>query len=100
MSATQAGLDTIMSIKDGRSFRWAYFIPNGCALKTIAKMIDKKQINPVIEKVYMFDETPEAYRRLLKGHARGKVVINVMSAENESMDQKKESNTIKQNQNV
>ncbi|XP_054719852.1 reticulon-4-interacting protein 1, mitochondrial-like isoform X2 [Uloborus diversus] len=75
-SAVQATLDTVMSLKDGRSFRWAYFMPNMCALKSIARMIDEKQIVPVIEKTFKFEEIQDAYKKVSDGHARGKVVVN------------------------
>ncbi|GBN25008.1 Reticulon-4-interacting protein 1, mitochondrial [Araneus ventricosus] len=94
MSGLQATFDTAMSLKDGRSFRWAYFVPNGCALKSIAKLIDNKQVNPVIDKVYKFEEVPEAYEKVAKGHARGKTVIDY-SCDEESSNENKE-----QQQNV
>ncbi|GIY83756.1 reticulon-4-interacting protein 1 homolog, mitochondrial, partial [Caerostris extrusa] len=81
MSSIQASFDTIMSLKDGRSFRWAYFVPNGCALKSIAKLVDNNQVNPAIEKIYKFEELPEAYEKVLKGHARGKTVIDYMAVD-------------------
>ncbi|XP_055932587.1 reticulon-4-interacting protein 1, mitochondrial-like isoform X2 [Argiope bruennichi] len=76
MSGLQASYDTAMSLKDGRSFRWAYFVPNGCTLKSIAKLVDNRQVNPVIEKVYKFEDIPQAYEKVAKGHARGKTVID------------------------
>lgn len=77
-SSIQAALDTVMSVKDGTSFRWAYFIANGCALKKIAQMVDSKQVIPVLERTYPFDEVPQAYEKVLGGHARGKIVIDYL----------------------
>ncbi|KAF8781943.1 Reticulon-4-interacting protein 1 like protein [Argiope bruennichi] len=34
------------------------------------------QVNPVIEKVYKFEDIPQAYEKVAKGHARGKTVID------------------------
>lgn len=33
--------------------RWAYFIPNGCTLKTIARMVDNKQVS-FVPKYYAY----------------------------------------------
>lgn len=76
-SGVQAVMDTVMSVKDGTSFRWAYFMPNGCVLNTISKMIDNKQIVPVIDKTYSFNDVPKAYEKVSSGHSRGKVVIDL-----------------------
>ncbi|GFQ93190.1 reticulon-4-interacting protein 1, mitochondrial [Trichonephila clavata] len=87
-SAIQASFDTAMSLKDGRTFRWGYFVPNGCALKSIAKLVDNKQINPVIEKIYKFEEVPEAFEKISRGHARGKTVIDfTTNGENKQQQQ-------------
>ncbi|XP_015927496.1 reticulon-4-interacting protein 1, mitochondrial [Parasteatoda tepidariorum] len=86
LSGVQAGLDTAMSFKDGKSFRWAYFMPNGCILKKLAQMVDNKQINPVIEKVYPFEEVPHAFEKAVKGHARGKTVINFTAEQDKNQE--------------
>ncbi|GFT29905.1 reticulon-4-interacting protein 1, mitochondrial [Nephila pilipes] len=94
MSAVQASFDTAMSVKDGRTFRWAYFVPNGCALKSIAKLIDNKQINPMVEAVYKFEEAPKAYEKVSKGHARGKMIIDFTSSSAESNENKQEQQNV------
>lgn len=76
-SVTEAGFDTMTSLKEGKSLRWAFFAANGDALKTFANLVDKGKIRPVVEKVFPFDQLPDAYDKMLKGHARGKTVIKV-----------------------
>lgn len=53
------------------------------------------QINPVIDKVYKFEEIPEAYEKVSQGHARGKTVIDYTLCDVESGKENKE-----QQQNV
>ncbi|XP_076308647.1 NAD(P)H oxidoreductase RTN4IP1, mitochondrial-like [Tachypleus tridentatus] len=77
LSLVQASLDTAKGLKDGRSLRWALFAPSGCALKTVSQMVDNGEITPVVEKIFQFEDTPDAYRKQQEGHARGKTVISV-----------------------
>ncbi|MCP5094020.1 MAG: NAD(P)-dependent alcohol dehydrogenase, partial [Chloroflexi bacterium] len=41
------------------------------------ELLETGKVVPVIDRCYPFNETPEAIRYLEKGHARGKVVINI-----------------------
>lgn len=76
VSVAQAFTHTIMGLSDGYSVRWAYFIPDGSALKTISSMVEKQEVTPVIDQVFQFEDVPLAYRKVLNGHARGKTIIN------------------------
>ena len=46
-------------------------------LVLLTELIEKNELTPVIDRRYSLDEVPEAFRYLNKGHARGKVVIDV-----------------------
>ena len=46
-------------------------------LVTLKELIEAGKVTPVIDRTYPLSETPEAFRYLEKGHARGKVVITV-----------------------
>ena len=46
-------------------------------LKTLGNLVETGKLNPVIERNYKLNETPEAMRYLAEGHARGKLVIAV-----------------------
>ena len=50
MSALKAIEQTIRSGSEGQSIRWAFYWPNGSALKTIAKLVESNQIKAVIDK--------------------------------------------------
>jgi NADPH:quinone reductase-like Zn-dependent oxidoreductase len=53
--------------------------PNDRAdLETLAQHFEAGIITPLIDKSYPLDQVPEAARYLADGHARGKVVINVI----------------------
>jgi NADPH:quinone reductase-like Zn-dependent oxidoreductase len=45
-------------------------------------MVETGKIKPVIEKTYPLSEAPEAMRYISTGHAKAKIVINVVPAKN------------------
>jgi NADPH:quinone reductase-like Zn-dependent oxidoreductase len=51
--------------------------PKGGDLVVLKELIEAGKVTPVIGQTYPLSEVPEAFRRLEKGHARGKVVITV-----------------------
>ena len=51
--------------------------PNGEQLGRISKLIERGECRPVVDSVWSFEEYEEAFKRLEKGHPRGKVVIKV-----------------------
>jgi NADPH:quinone reductase-like Zn-dependent oxidoreductase len=52
-------------------------IPNHEDLVVLKELIESGKVTPVIDRTYPLSETPEAFRYLDEGHARGKVVITV-----------------------
>jgi NADPH:quinone reductase-like Zn-dependent oxidoreductase len=46
-------------------------------LLALKELIEAGKVTPVIDRTYPLSETPEAFRYLSEGHARGKVVITV-----------------------
>jgi NADPH:quinone reductase-like Zn-dependent oxidoreductase len=46
-------------------------------LVTLKELIEDGKVTPVIDRSYPLSETPEAFRYLGEGHARGKIVITV-----------------------
>ncbi len=52
-------------------------IPKNEDLVDLKELIESGKVTPVIDRTYPLSETPEAFRYLDKGHARGKVVITV-----------------------
>mgnify|MGYP001827311913 CR=1 FL=1 len=52
-------------------------IPKNQDLVDLKELIEAGKVTPVIDRTYPLSETPEAFRYLDGGHARGKVVITV-----------------------
>ncbi|QND98308.1 hypothetical protein SY91_05765 [Burkholderia cenocepacia] len=46
-------------------------------LDDVARLVDAKRIKPVVDRVFGFDEAPQAYAHLQSGQHFGKVVIRV-----------------------
>ncbi len=53
--------------------------PDKGRLTTVKDLIEAGKVRPVIEKTYPLSEVPDAIRHLETGHARGKVVIKIVS---------------------
>jgi NADPH:quinone reductase-like Zn-dependent oxidoreductase len=51
--------------------------PNNKDLVVLKELIEGGKVTPVIDRTYPLSDTPEAFRYLEEGHARGKVVITV-----------------------
>jgi NADPH:quinone reductase-like Zn-dependent oxidoreductase len=51
--------------------------PNSKDLGILRELIESGKVTPVIDRTYPLSDTPEAFRYLEEGHARGKVVITV-----------------------
>jgi NADPH:quinone reductase-like Zn-dependent oxidoreductase len=53
-----------------------FIVPqNNEDLVVLKEFIEAGKVTPVIDRMYPLSETPEAFRYLDEGHARGKVVI-------------------------
>ncbi|RWS04508.1 reticulon-4-interacting protein 1-like protein, partial [Dinothrombium tinctorium] len=76
-SLGKAGSDTFRGLRQGVSIRWAFFSPNPAALESIKDLVEKGQIKAIVEKVYSFNQLPDAYKKVQSGHARGKTVIQI-----------------------
>lgn len=63
--------------------RLSFFVASGNTgdLEVLADLLEAGTVTPVIDRTYSLGETAEAIRYLEAGHARGKVVISVASAE-------------------
>jgi NADPH:quinone reductase-like Zn-dependent oxidoreductase len=46
-------------------------------LVTLGELLESRKVTPVIDSRHRLSETPEAFRRLAEGHARGKIVVTV-----------------------
>lgn len=50
---------------------------NGRQLEQIAELIDSGALRPVVDKIFPFNQTPEALAYVETGRVKGKVVIKV-----------------------
>ena len=51
-------------------------------LKRIIELVDNNKIKPIIEKIYPFNETIDAFKTFAEGHSKGKIVISVSDTSN------------------
>lgn len=63
--------------KQGVHYNFLFMHPCGKQLETIARLIESGFLNPVIDKVFDFRQTPEAFDYLNQGHTKGKVVVKI-----------------------
>lgn len=61
-------------------------LENAKDLDDLRELIDTGAVTPAVDEVMTLDETPLAMRRLIEGHARGKVVIRVVAGTPASKD--------------
>ncbi len=58
-------------------YKFIFMHPNGAHLNEIKSMIEDEKIKPIIDKVYPFSESFEAFTHLASGRAKGKIVIKI-----------------------
>jgi NADPH:quinone reductase-like Zn-dependent oxidoreductase len=67
----------ILSI-GGRKMRFLAAKPNPKDLEFLIRLVKEGTLNPIIDRRCTLEEAPEAMQYVSRGHARGKVVINVV----------------------
>ncbi|CRM79116.1 MULTISPECIES: NADP-dependent oxidoreductase [Pseudomonas] len=63
--------------KNGVAYSFLFARPEGVQLTEIGKLLESGQIQPVIDKVFAFEQAKEALDYLAQGRAKGKVVIKI-----------------------
>jgi NADPH:quinone reductase-like Zn-dependent oxidoreductase len=71
-------LKPLYSKKKGRKIASMIAKVNKADLIFLKKLLEAGKVVPVIDRRYSLSETPQAIRYLEEGHARGKVVINIL----------------------
>ncbi|MFT5166350.1 MAG: NADPH:quinone reductase-like Zn-dependent oxidoreductase [Saprospiraceae bacterium] len=61
----------------GASYKFIFMHPNGSHLGEIKSLIEDEKIKPIIDKVYSYSESIEAFTHLASGRAKGKIVIKI-----------------------
>ena len=51
--------------------------PNGAHLNEIKSLVEDEKIKPIIDKIYSFSESVDAFTHLSSGRAKGKIVIKI-----------------------
>jgi len=66
-----------LAAKYDAEFEWFFMSPDGAMLAELGDLISKGIVKPVIDSIYPFEKTAEAFDRLATGRAVGKIVITV-----------------------
>ncbi|WP_331704249.1 NADP-dependent oxidoreductase [Enterobacter ludwigii] len=66
-----------LSKKRGLTYSFLFVRPDGSQLSQIAELMDAQRIKPVIDNIFLFAETGDAFAYLARGHAKGKVVVKI-----------------------
>jgi len=69
-------LAKLISGKDA-TYKYIFMHPNGAHLGEIKSLLEDEKIKAIIEKVYSFSESIEAFTHLASGRAKGKIVIKI-----------------------
>ncbi len=59
------------------TYKFIFMHPNGAHLEEIKSLIEDEKIKPIIDKVYPFSESIDAFVHLASGRAKGKIVIKI-----------------------
>lgn len=57
--------------------KWAYFVPAPQGIEYLKKQVERNKITPVVDSVFDFDSTSDAYQKVADGHLRGKVILRI-----------------------
>lgn len=66
--------------KHGVSYRYLFMHPSGSELAELGDLIERKKLEPVIDRVFPFAAIGEAFAYLEAGRAKGKVVVRMSDA--------------------
>lgn len=59
------------------AYSFLFMHPDGAQLAKIGELLETERIQPVIDKVFPFDQAKEALEYLAQGHSKGKVVVKM-----------------------
>ncbi len=63
--------------KTEASYKFIFMHPNGVHLNIIKTMIEDEKIKPIIDTIYPFSKSIDAYTHLASGRAKGKIIIKM-----------------------
>jgi len=59
------------------SYKFIFMHPNGAHLEAIKSLMEDEKIKPIIDTIYPFSESIDAFSHLASGRAKGKIVIKI-----------------------
>jgi alcohol dehydrogenase len=65
------------SRRRGVSYRSLFMHPSGDDLGALTELVDSGELQPVTDRVFPFEQLPDAFAYLEEGHAKGKVVVRL-----------------------
>lgn len=65
--------------KHGVAYRYLFMHPSGAELAELAQLIEDGKLEPVIDRVFPFEEIAQAFAYLESGRAKGKVVVRMQA---------------------
>lgn len=69
-------LTKLISSKNA-TYQYIWMHPDGAQLAQIKSMVEDGKIKPIVDKVYSFTESAEAFVHLATGKAKGKIIIKI-----------------------
>ncbi len=65
------------SSEKNAGYKFIFMHPNGAHLNEIKSLVEDEKIKPIIDKIYSFSESVDAFTHLSSGRAKGKIVIKI-----------------------
>jgi NADPH:quinone reductase-like Zn-dependent oxidoreductase len=69
-----------LAAKRDVAYSFLFVRPDGAQLSEIGKLLESGRIRPVIDKVFAFEQAPEALEYVAQGRSKGKVVVQLKGA--------------------
>jgi NADPH:quinone reductase-like Zn-dependent oxidoreductase len=66
-----------LSKSKNADYKFIFMHPNGVHLNTIKTLVEDEKIKPIVDKVYPFNESIEAFEHLASGRAQGKIIVKL-----------------------
>lgn len=63
--------------RHGVSYRFLFMHPSGAELAELGRLIEEKKLEPIIDRVFPFEEIEQAFAHLESGRAKGKIVVRM-----------------------
>jgi len=61
----------------GRHYHWGFMRPSGNALGEVARLVERGQLKPLVDRIYPLEGIADAHEYCESGQAQGKIVIDM-----------------------